>query len=200
MERKALVGLGVAVLGVGVAVWLWSRPRSAPPTSTPSASVTADGRAAQKPTPRPRPRRAPPARDGAPASTLLDSGDQAADTSGVSGAASAPTATDAATGRVAQLTLSVMREAVLHDWVITDERGSPCAPQNIRIVYDVPSDLKKYTKGAYFEPLGPAPTENSTEINGLLLCEGSSFQYLGFEGYWRAERGQWEVFPFPVVE
>jgi hypothetical protein len=37
-------------------------------------------------------------------------------------------------------------------------------------------------------------------VNGLLLCEGSTFLYRGFEAYYRADRGQWEVFPFPVIE
>ncbi len=66
-------------------------------------------------------------------------------------------------------------------------------------MYDAP-DLSGYDKGAYFEPLGPAPSDASEEINGLLLCEGSSFLYLGFEAYFRPNRGQWDVYPFPEAE
>jgi hypothetical protein len=102
--------------------------------------------------------------------------------------------------RVEELQLRVMQEAVRHDWVTLDDHDNPCPPDKIRIVYDVPADLKGYTKGAYFEPLGPAPGESTDEVNGLLLCEGSTFLYRGFEAYWRADRGQWDVFPFPVIE
>lgn len=102
--------------------------------------------------------------------------------------------------RVRALETTVLQAAVRHDWVVVDEQDTPCPPQKVRIVFDAPGDLGGYQKGAYFEPLGPRPGDSDVEVNGLLLCEGSTFLYRGFEAYWRADRGVWEVFPFPVVE
>lgn len=96
--------------------------------------------------------------------------------------------------------MAVLQHAVRHDWVTIDDRDTPCPPERIRIVYEPPSNIAEYDRGAYFEPLGPAPTESSEEINGLLVCDGYTFLYRGFEAYFRPERGQWEVFPFPVIE
>lgn len=102
--------------------------------------------------------------------------------------------------RTAQLNLQVMQEAQKHGWVYTDEAETPCPPQRVRIVWNVPTDLSSYDRGAYFEPLGPAPSETSTSVNGLLLCEGHNFLYRGFEAFYDADRGQWRVYPFPVIE
>ena len=102
--------------------------------------------------------------------------------------------------RVADLHDNVRRAAIRHDWVTVDDHDTPCPPESIRIVYAAPGNLKQYTKGAYFDPLGPEPGESTDEVNGLLLCEGSMFLYRGFEAYWRADEGRWDVFPFPVIE
>ncbi|MGE0325615.1 MAG: hypothetical protein AB7K71_41030 [Polyangiaceae bacterium] len=102
--------------------------------------------------------------------------------------------------RTAQLDLQVMQEAQKYGWVYTDDSETPCPPQRVRIVWDVPGDLSDYNRGAYFEPLGPAPSESSTSVNGLLLCEGSNFLYRGFEAYYDEDRRQWRVYPFPVIE
>ena len=99
-----------------------------------------------------------------------------------------------------QLDLQVMQEAQKYGWVYTDDSETPCPPQRVRIVWDVPGDLADYNRGAYFEPLGPAPSESSTSVNGLLLCEGSNFLYRGFEAYYDEDRAQWRVYPFPVIE
>jgi hypothetical protein len=104
------------------------------------------------------------------------------------------------TSRVEQLHTTVLQRAVRDNWLTTDERGTPCPPDRVRIVYDAPETLSGYTKGAYFEPLGPRPSDDNAEVNGLLLCEGSSFLYLGFEAYYRDDRRQWDVYPFPSVE
>lgn len=98
-----------------------------------------------------------------------------------------------------QLHTTVLQQAVRDNWLSTDERGTPCPPDRVRIVYDAP-DVAGYTKGAYFEPLGPTPKEENEEVNGLLLCEGSTYLYLGFEAYYRSDRRQWDVYPFPSVE
>lgn len=102
--------------------------------------------------------------------------------------------------RAEQLATTVLQQAVRGDWLSTDDQGTPCAPDRVRIVYDAPAELAGYENGAYFEPLGPAPDDRQDEVNGLLLCEGSTFLYRGFEAYFRSDRGQWDVYPFPVIE
>lgn len=102
--------------------------------------------------------------------------------------------------RVEQLRMTVLQEAVRRDWVSVNEHGAPCPPQQLRILYGAPADLARYTKGAYFEPLGPEPSNSSQEINGLLICEGYTHLYRGFEAFYRPDRDQWDVFPFPVIE
>jgi hypothetical protein len=102
--------------------------------------------------------------------------------------------------KVEQLEASVLREAVRANWVTIDDKETPCPPDRVRILYSPPSNLKQYKKGAYFEPLGPSPGEAVDEVNGLLICDGHNFLYRGFEAYFRADRGQWDVFPFPVIE
>ncbi len=156
-------------------------------------------------TPSPRPPRTAPRRPVAqPEAQARVASDPAA--SGPSG--SLPGVTAASTvapaankpTRVEQLRMTVLQDAVRRNWVTVNEQGAPCPPQQVRILYSLPGDLSSYDKGAYFEPLGPAPTESSKEINGLLICEGYSHLYRGFEAFYRPERDQWDVFPFPVIE
>lgn len=193
--RRGWAAGAVAIAAVALGVWLWPRdqPRklrgaeSDDRSDAPGATEPAATRRPRRP-PRTGPRRpAPLSGDAQPApSPTLAAPNTAAPTREV--------------GRVEQLQTTVLQEAVKGDWMTVDERDSPCPPERIRIVYDVPSDLKKYTKGAYFEPLGPAPSTSSDEVNGLLVCDGSTFLYRGFEAYYRADRGQWDVYPFPVIE
>ncbi|MBE7482460.1 MAG: hypothetical protein HS104_21065 [Polyangiaceae bacterium] len=180
-RRGALLALALGL--VAAAVWLgFGRAK---PRTTAAASATPERTASEE-----RPRRTrserprPPARETREASVATTS-------TAASAAPSSP--------RVRALETTVLQAAVRHDWVVVDEQDTPCPPQKVRIVFDAPGDLGGYQKGAYFEPLGP-PGDSDVEVNGLLLCEGSTFLYRGFEAYWRADRGVWEVFPFPVVE
>jgi hypothetical protein len=122
------------------------------------------------------------------------------------GAGAPPTTTAAAAAapaggpRVQRLHDNVLKEALRANWVTIDDSETPCPPDKIRIVYTPPSDIKQYKKGAYFQPLGPSPGESTVEVNGLLICEGYTFLYRGFEAYYRADSGRWDIFPFPVIE
>ncbi len=119
------------------------------------------------------------------------------------GSTSTSVARTPATGaspRVERLHANVLREAVRANWVSIDDSGTPCPPDRVRIVYTPPSNLGQYKKGAYFKPLGPAPGESTDEVNGLLVCDGYTFLYRGFEAYFRADSGRWDIFPFPVIE
>ncbi|MBK7585099.1 MAG: hypothetical protein IPI67_33535 [Myxococcales bacterium] len=196
MSRQRLV-IGIALLAsIAVLIALQLRHReSAPEPADKPASVTETSAPAQARPRRPRssrPRTAPP-------ETRAVSAVVAAEP-----APPAPRATPASaqrsSSRVEQLAVTVLAAAVRGDWVVMDDHDSPCPPQQIRIVYEAPNDLGSYTKGAYFEPLGPGPSNTSNEVNGLLLCEGSSFVYRGFEAYFRDDRGHWDVFPFPIIE
>ncbi|MCC6901716.1 MAG: hypothetical protein IT377_22285 [Polyangiaceae bacterium] len=183
MRAKRIAFLALALALVAAAIALWPRPAPRPPGPPIAAQTPTEVRAE-------RPRRPRATRPRPPAPEIRE-----AAVSPQAPQAQAPVPT-----RVEQLATTVLAAAVRHDWMVIDEQETPCPPQQIRIVYDAPSDLGGYTKGAYFEPLGPGPTESATEVNGLMLCEGSSFLYRGFEAYYRADRGQWDVFPFPVIE
>lgn len=176
MQKRVIFAMVVFAVLCGLAFWL---PREPKPRRNPAPASAAAS----------RPVRATPIRR---AARGRDAGSFAP----------APSASSLAVepGRVEQLHTSVLQAAVRGDWMTIDERGTPCPPNRVRIVYDAPEEIAKYTKGAYFEPLGPRPSDHSQEVNGLLLCEGSSFLYLGFEAYYRADRRQWDVFPFPEVE
>lgn len=188
-KRGALLALALGL--VAAAVWLGFGRSTARVTSERRAAqdgVTSEERPRRTRTERPR----PPARETREASVATTN---TAEPSKASPAGAQPTSP-----RVRALETTVLQAAVRHDWVVVDEQDTPCPPQKVRIVFDAPGDLGGYQKGAYFEPLGPRPGDSDVEVNGLLLCEGSTFLYRGFEAYWRADRGVWEVFPFPVVE
>ena len=191
-SKRGIIVAGCVALGAfGVGFWPESaaEKRGARDREQPSSARRATDE---------RPPRAPRTRPRLPTPAARATHDP------VDTAAAAPITTAAASARqpsrASELQIRVMQEAVRHDWVTLDEHDNPCPPERIRVVYDAPGDLQAYTKGAYFEPLGPAPGDATDEVNGLLLCEGSSFLYRGFEAYWRADRGQWDVFPFPVIE
>ena len=188
--RWLLLAVGFAALLALVLLW----PRDEKPADGAPSESVADTPPTLRPPARRRPRgpRRPPF-------ARADAG--ARDTS-LDAAVAEPSndSTADAGKRVEQLHIAVLKDAVRADWVFIDERGTPCPPEKIRIVYDAPADLRSYEKGAYFEPLGPTPGESANEVNGLLLCEGHTFLYRGFEAYFRPDRGQWEVFPFPVIE
>lgn len=187
-RRVAGVAFGLAVLAIAVFAWMKRADTSAPMPAEEQASSQSERQRRPRAT---KPRLAAPETREASVSAA-----RTADPPTFA----APTTTTAAPTRSEQLATTVLAAAVRHDWVVVDDHDTPCPPQQIRLVYAAPSDLGGYSKGAYFEPLGPAPGDSDDEVNGLMLCEGSTFQYRGFEAYYRADRGQWDVFPFPVIE
>jgi hypothetical protein len=202
-------GIGVALaLGVAALAWTWLSA---------SDATHSKGEAAQAPNtdapravhaPRAVPRKPVPgaAANAAAVETATESGavdpesDSTDEHGDVTPASSQLAGAGAAPTRVEQLRMAVLQQAVRKDWVSVSEEGAPCPPQQLRILYGAPSDLARYTKGAYFEPLGPEPSNSTDEINGLLICEGYTHLYRGFEAFYRADRDQWDVFPFPVIE
>jgi hypothetical protein len=50
--------------------------------------------------------------------------------------------------------------------------------------------------GAHIPPLGPAPGPASGRVNGVVVCRGHDFAYMGFEARWTATG--WEVLEVPA--
>ncbi len=68
-----------------------------------------------------------------------------------------------------------------------------CAPSDLYVSWDEPGP--GYEVGAYVEPLGPEPAVDTTRVNGVVLCHGSTFAYMGFEA--SAIEGEWMVNDVP---
>ncbi|HMC52316.1 MAG TPA: hypothetical protein VKI64_06100, partial [Acidimicrobiales bacterium] len=68
-----------------------------------------------------------------------------------------------------------------------------CAPSRLRVSWSPPAG--DYQVGAYVDPLGPPPTLDTRRVNGLVLCEGSTYAYVGFEASWNGTRWQLNAVP-----
>lgn len=195
MRRAAAALLGLAAVVAALVLVLGRKaPVTTPAPARPEARESLASTERPRRAPRAKPR--PPARETREASVVA----QPEPAPQPAPPAAAPAGAQSPSPRARDLATTVLQAAVRHDWMVIDEHDTPCPPDRIRVVYDAPSDLGGYQRGAYFEPLGPSPGDSDVEVNGLLLCEGSTFLYRGFEAYFRADRGQWEVFPFPVIE
>ena len=72
---------------------------------------------------------------------------------------------------------------------------SPCPADRLRVSWEPPAD--GYAVGAHVDPVGPAPDAATTAVNGLVLCDGTRYAYLGFEARW--DGGTWQVHGVPVL-
>lgn len=199
MRTRAAVGLALVVASLGLLAPVTSTSKSTNATATSRAESTSATASSRSPLrgPRKAARRAL-RHDTAVAPAAVSTLDNDVPSHGNTVPAMA--ATPATPSRVAQLHTAVMQQAVRRDWITVDDDGSACPPQRLKILFAAPTDLSSYDRGAYFEPLGPEPDDSSIEVNGVLICDGYSFMYRGFEAYYRADRDQWDVYPFPVIE
>lgn len=55
-----------------------------------------------------------------------------------------------------------------------------------------------FEQGGHVEPIGPAPDASTESVNGIVVCEGFTYAYMGFEAY-RNGSG-WVVVPIPADE
>lgn len=69
------------------------------------------------------------------------------------------------------------------DTAALDRRGPRRCPASRLAVSWVPP-LVRARVGAFVEPLGPPPTAATRRVNGIVLCRGSNYGYLGFEASW----------------
>src|SRR3954454_22546620 len=75
-------------------------------------------------------------------------------------------------------------------------RAGTCSPLRLRVRWSIP--VGNFHVGGYVEPLGPPPSISTERVNGLVLCEGSTYAYLGFEAVWTGR--QWAVAPVPSTD
>lgn len=70
-----------------------------------------------------------------------------------------------------------------------------CPAHRLRVRWSLPGG---YLHGAHIEPLGPPPTALTPFVNGVVVCAGSTFAYMGFEAV-RSHTG-WVLHPTPDVD
>jgi hypothetical protein len=99
-------------------------------------------------------------------------------------------------GRVGVETSAVDQAAWLR--AVPDAEGSdtPCPTERLRVSWTAPTTA--YSSGAFISPLGPIPTETTTAVNGIVVCEGSSAGIMGFQA--RYADGEWDVQPVPDAD
>ena len=74
--------------------------------------------------------------------------------------------------------------------------GGTCPADSLELSFDDPGP--GWASGAFVSPLGPAPSEWSTTVNGIVRCAGSHHAYLGFIAL-RSTAG-WDVELVPDVD
>lgn len=94
--------------------------------------------------------------------------------------------------------LPVEPERGLGPWVRSGGALVPvdrCPPADLVVSWRPPSGDHRI--GAYVEPLGPAPNETTTRVNGLVRCRTSPYAILGFEALY--EGGRWRLAAVPSL-
>ena len=69
-----------------------------------------------------------------------------------------------------------------------------CPPDWLAVSWVPPGPTYRF--GAYIPPLGPAPGPATTSVNGVVVCRGATYAYMGFEARWTA--GGWRVVDEPA--
>jgi hypothetical protein len=102
-----------------------------------------------------------------------------------------------ALGLVANLGGIPLGVVPLHDMVSDPGMlgAGVCPASRLRVSWSPPDG--RYIHGAYVSPLGPTPDDTTRRVNGVVLCEGSTYSYLGFEASWDGTR--WLVNDVPVT-
>jgi hypothetical protein len=114
----------------------------------------------------------------------------------VAAAPPAATAGRAAELERAALDLAVRLRAVpIRDGDVADQ-GRYCPADRLAVSFGPPAGTYRF--GGYIPPLGPAPGPATTAVNGVVLCRGATYAYMGFEARWTA--GTWQVVDVPAVD
>jgi hypothetical protein len=75
--------------------------------------------------------------------------------------------------------------------------GGACPAEDLRVSWEDPGDT--YEVGAHVTPIGPAPDETTMHVNGIVLCVGSTYAYMGFEASWGDDDARWHVTDVPYA-
>jgi hypothetical protein len=76
-----------------------------------------------------------------------------------------------------------------------DEATRYCPHDRLEVRWSVPGD--EYAVGGYVTPVGPAPGDSTESVNGIVVCAGASYAYMGFEGSWSGTA--WSVEAVPAL-
>ena len=109
----------------------------------------------------------------------------------------------ASVGRVQQLEQAAIALAVrlraipMRDGAVADP-GRYCPSSRLAVSWTSPEG--EFRHGAYIAPLGPRPGPATRAVTGVVVCQGSTYAYMGFDAYWTA--GGWRVtdVPAPIDE
>jgi hypothetical protein len=74
--------------------------------------------------------------------------------------------------------------------------GRYCPPDRLAVSFTPPAGAFRF--GAYIPPLGPAPGPATTRVNGVVICRGATYAYMGFEARWAP--GGWRVVDVPALD
>jgi hypothetical protein len=95
-------------------------------------------------------------------------------------------------GRAARLPKAAYA-AVQRDGGVPTSSGGRCPSARLAVSYEIPGD--GWHGGAYVSPLGPAPDDTTTDVNGIVICTGSHYAYAGFDAVFTGGRWAVEVVP-----
>ncbi|HVL88994.1 MAG TPA: hypothetical protein VM841_02040 [Actinomycetota bacterium] len=76
-----------------------------------------------------------------------------------------------------------------------DDSSRYCSTDRLRVLWTAPGE--GYTHGGYIEPLGPEPGPDTVAVNGVVVCEGSAYAYMGFEAL--RDGDGWQIIPVPAM-
>lgn len=195
LTKRQIVIVAVVVAGLAVAIPVVAlvvgddNPEDTATRPTPSASSsptsTPTGHATASPSSSPRPTTSPGATPTGPGPTPSFWGTTSAKR-GREGVE------EAALQMVADRRLLPVREGAY------DDPATYCPRDRMQVSWEAPGG--GYGIGAYQDPVGPPPTETTVRVNGVVLCQGSTYAYVGFEAEWSTGEAVWKVLPVPSGE
>ena len=80
--------------------------------------------------------------------------------------------------------------------VSKDSPDVPCPTDQLRVAWD-PRRGDDHI-GAYVGPLGPEPTADTLAVNGIVVCAGSDWAFMGFQA--RYTDAKWDVIAVPDAD
>ncbi|MEN3274023.1 MAG: hypothetical protein V7636_2784 [Actinomycetota bacterium] len=78
--------------------------------------------------------------------------------------------------------------------VVADAEGGTCPTDDLVVRWAEPAGA---TIGAFVAPIGPAPTETTDDVNGIVACTTSTYGYMGFQASWTGD--DWDIVDVPFV-